>query len=473
MIEFIKMSHIDVTYSETSRSDITGSRNSSLEDFNLQLLHGEITFLIGLYGSGKRTVKEVLKGNIEGFNGILYIDGIPCIGYNRSWAVKKGIITIDTNKSLVETLSVAENIFSIRRHKMFGLIFQRKVIYDQTKRLLSQVYMECNPSSPVYQLTEFQKQLLCIAKAISSGVSLLIIDCIYASFSEPDLIILKKIIIDLKRKGISCLIISDKPNELLRISDKAVIMKDGTDVKILENEEIQNKEVISYLLDGKLPYPLSNVPRAHILGIYDVFDALNEMLWSDSNYQGIINILRKLPDGFFKKEELDSLDEWFKTQQAVFIPENSYELLMWNMPLEDNLAVRDYKKLSDAGVINKGMLEYRKKEFYRRFNLDGSEEIEDLAHVYKKIITIFRWEFKKPKLLVLGNPIVNIDILSSDVFKKYIFSLQEQGIRIVIISKSVFSIKQLCSQTYYLYQEELKMFKDKIDILELSATQTE
>ncbi|MBQ8006544.1 MAG: ATP-binding cassette domain-containing protein, partial [Lachnospiraceae bacterium] len=194
----------------------------ALDDVNLKVKKGEIHAICGENGAGKSTLMNVLSGVYPygTYEGDILYKGEHCKFHNLRDSEAKGIVIIHQELALSPLLSVAENVFlGNERTKMKGVID-----WTETRRkaqeMLAKVGLEHEDVNvPVNTLGVGKQQLIEIAKAMAKKVELLILDEPTAALNDEESRKLLDIMLDLKKQGITCIIISHKLNEIEYVSD--------------------------------------------------------------------------------------------------------------------------------------------------------------------------------------------------------------------------------------------------------------
>jgi putative multiple sugar transport system ATP-binding protein len=207
----------------------------ALEDVSLAVSRGEIHAICGENGAGKSTLMKVLSGVYPAgsYDGEIFFDGQPgrFAGIRDSEHV--GIVIIHQELALVPYLSIAENIFLGNERRGRGGLIDWNKANAEAAQLLASVGLDENPVTPVGQLGVGKQQLVEIAKALSKDVKLLILDEPTAALNDTDSAHLLGLLRQLKERGITCIMISHKLNEITAISDNVTIIRDGKTVETL------------------------------------------------------------------------------------------------------------------------------------------------------------------------------------------------------------------------------------------------
>src|SRR5436190_16604744 len=207
----------------------------ALQDVNLVVRRGEIHAICGENGAGKSTLMKVLSGVYPhgSYEGEITFEGEPCRFSGIRDSEKHGIVIIHQELALSPFLSIAENIFLGNERTRRGLIDWNKTNAEATE-LLTRVGLAENPVTPAMDLGVGKQQLVEIAKALSKDVKLLILDEPTAALNEDDSENLLNLILELKHHGVTCVLISHKLKEVLRVADTITVLRDGQTIVTLD-----------------------------------------------------------------------------------------------------------------------------------------------------------------------------------------------------------------------------------------------
>jgi putative multiple sugar transport system ATP-binding protein len=208
---------------------------TALSDVNFTVQPGQIHAIVGENGAGKSTLMKVLSGVYPhgDYEGEIRYLGKECRfkGIHDSEAL--GIIIIHQELALVPLLSITENIF-LGNEQATGGVIDWNTSHVKTQALLKKVGLKESPNTLITNLGVGKQQLIEIAKALSKEVKLLILDEPTASLNETDSDALLELLLELKRQGIACILISHKLNEISKVADAITVLRDGSSVATLD-----------------------------------------------------------------------------------------------------------------------------------------------------------------------------------------------------------------------------------------------
>jgi len=226
----------------------------ALRDVNFDLRESEIHALCGENGAGKSTLIKLLSGiHPHGsYEGRFEVKGVEAKFCGIADAGRSGISVIYQELALVDEMTVAENIFLGREPKRFGGFIDWPRIYREAKALLDRFQVTLDPAAPVRTLGVGQKQLVEIVKALAKDSRILILDEPTAALAEHEVLILLDILRDLRKRGIACIYISHKLDEVLAIADRVTVLRDGTSIITKNAADTSKAEIIKHMVGREI-----------------------------------------------------------------------------------------------------------------------------------------------------------------------------------------------------------------------------
>jgi ribose transport system ATP-binding protein len=197
-----------------------------LHGVSFELSPGRIYGLLGENGAGKSTLMKILAGYESPSGGALVIDGQPAQFDGSRDAERAGIVLIHQEFNLAEHLTIAQNIY-LGHEKRRGWFVDDAAMRDEAKRYLAQVGLAKHPDTKVRELIVAEKQMVEIAKALSRRARLLIMDEPTATLTPSETERLFALMAKLKADGVTIVYISHKLDEIERITDEVIVMRDG------------------------------------------------------------------------------------------------------------------------------------------------------------------------------------------------------------------------------------------------------
>lgn len=226
-----------------------------LKDINLELNKGEILGIAGLVGAGRTELAELIFGKESLDSGEILIDGEKTIVKSPEAAIKKGIGLIPEDRKhlgLIQKHSVTKNATLIQLDKITSKIFlNKKKETNYINRAVREMSIKVsNPNAKVSSLSGGNQQKVVVSKWMDMDLKVLIFDEPTKGIDVRAKEDIFKIIEDFSDKGMSVIFISSDLEEVERVSDRVIIMKEGRIVKELKEDEITIDKINYYSLNG-------------------------------------------------------------------------------------------------------------------------------------------------------------------------------------------------------------------------------
>jgi simple sugar transport system ATP-binding protein len=238
-----------------------------LKGVDFTVKKGEIHALLGMNGAGKSTLMKILSGDYQSDGGIISIFG-QNVHFSSPKDAKKagiGIVVQEVDAALIPNLSVYENVMmdhivSSSNH----LPLFHKVLRQKAKQLLDRVGLDIDLNQRVDECSLHEKQLILLAKILSSSAQFIILDEPTAPLSEEETKRLFSIMKQLKNDGVGIIYISHKLHEVKEICDSVTILRDGNVVHQSSVNEIELKEIVRYMAGES-----KSLPKQHVKKVTD------------------------------------------------------------------------------------------------------------------------------------------------------------------------------------------------------------
>ncbi|HAX98805.1 MAG TPA: D-xylose ABC transporter ATP-binding protein, partial [Candidatus Atribacteria bacterium] len=224
----------------------------ALDRIQLQLQKGEVHALVGENGAGKSTLMHILGGVYKPDSGDVFIEGKKVKLQNPYHASQEGISVVYQELSLVQNLSIAENIFANRQPLKRMKLVDWNLLYQKTSEVLKYFNLEIDPRTPVKELSVAEQQVVEILKAISYNPKVLILDEPTSSLTQIETKLLFKNIKLLKEKGVSFVYISHHLQEIFEIADRVTIFRDGKYIDTRNISEVNEEQVVKLMVGREI-----------------------------------------------------------------------------------------------------------------------------------------------------------------------------------------------------------------------------
>ena len=222
------------------------------DEISMTAKPGEVLGLIGENGSGKSTLLKILNGIYPygTYSGTILLEGAEIRPKNAHDAMELGIGFVPQEINVLKNLSVMENIYmhDLTLGKKNKLMVNFGELYARVEKLLKDNSIDLDPRADVRKLSIGQQQMLMIARALSHDPKILILDEPTTSLSSDDVVRLFDVVNKLKSKGTSIIFVTHKMAEVLELTDRLYILRDGKNVASYERSEYDKDKIISGMI---------------------------------------------------------------------------------------------------------------------------------------------------------------------------------------------------------------------------------
>jgi ribose transport system ATP-binding protein len=439
---------------------------------------GEVLALVGENGAGKSTLMKILGGVYQADQGEIFIDGQKAAIHTPLDSQKYGISMIFQEVNLVPTLSIAENMFLGKEltRGIFGRL-DRNAMREKSAEVLARLGCgNLNTLTLVKDLTLAKQQMVEIAKSLMNRSRIIVMDEPTSSLTGAEVEALFGIINTLKAQGIAVIYISHKLEEIERISDRIIILRDGKFIAELDNHkrDVEKALIVKYMVGRDLTdfYPAGNtVIGEEILKVVNLslkgkFNRISFSLRRGEilGFSGLIGAgrteLAKTLFGEFKKDEgeIYLLGKPLKIENVrdaigegiTLIPEDrKREGLVLCLSLADNICLPNAGEVSSVGIISRG----KKNNLVRRFINDlqirpaqPGRTIIDFSGGNQQKAVIAKWLAKDLRVLVLDEPTRGVDVGAKSEIYSLMRRLTQKGVGIIFISSEMPELIGICDR---------------------------
>lgn len=480
----------------------------ALSDVNLQVKPGEIMALCGENGAGKSTLMNVLSGTYGygTYSGDIVYNGEVMQFHNLKDSEAKGIVIIHQELALSPYLSIAENVFLGNEQMKVKGIIDWNTTRAKAQQLLEQVGLgNENVNIPVMQLGTGKQQLVEIAKALGKKCDLLILDEPTASLNDEESMGLLNLMLELKRQGITQIIISHKLNEISYVADAITVIRDGHTIETMHKDvdySLETPESYKALEDriiksmvgreltnrypqrhgvkiGKPVFEVKNwnvyhpeltekqmlknvnihVNAGEVVGLAGLMGAgRTELAMSvfghsyGTNISGEVCINGKQVDTSTVSKAIDSklayVSEDRKTYGLVLI-----DSIEFNSTLA---AMKTY--FSKNGILNRNEEKIKSEEYVRKLKTKCNnieQPVGDLSGGNQQKVVLAKWMLTQPDVLIMDEPTRGIDVGAKYEIYEVINELAADGKGVIVISSDMQEIIGTCDRTYVLNEGEI------------------
>ncbi len=460
----------------------------ALNQVNLNVRAGEIHAIVGENGAGKSTLMKVLSGVYPhgSYSGEIVFEGQERQFGGIRDSEHLGVIIIHQELALVPLLSIAENIFLGNETARHGVI-DWMAAHSKAQALLKKVGLKESPETLVTHLGVGKQQLVEIAKALSRQVRLLILDEPTASLNENDSQALLDLLLELKKQGITCILISHKLNEISRVADAITVLRDGSTVESLDCRTglVSEDRVIKAMVGREMAdrYP----PRQPDIGA-TVFEVRN---WRAHHPQhaerevikgvdlhvrrgeivGVAGLMgagrTELAMSIFGKswgqrisgqvllngQEIDvgTVEKAVRHGLAYVTEDRKGNGLVLNEDIQFNVSLANLGRISTATVMDHGREHQVAQDYRRKLRIRCSgvdQKTVNLSGGNQQKVVLGKWLFTNPEVLILDEPTRGIDVGAKYEIYTLIAQMAAEGKCVIVISSEMPELLGITDRIY-------------------------
>ena len=452
----------------------------ALSEVSLEVCEGEIHGLVGKNGAGKSTLMAVLMGLQQLDSGSLEINGNHFMTMNPHEALEAGIAYVPQHVSMMDNLTVAENILAgempINR---LGFVDWKKV-YEDSEQRLEQLGLKLEVRARVEGLPVAEQTMLAIAKALFSDAKLIILDEPTAALPRADIDRLFGFIRSLKARHVAFIYISHHMEEVFEICDRVTIMRNGRVIATQDVTSLSIAELIRLMVGenvadyerkstkgpeevmviqgltrrGRYEDISLKLHKGEVIGIMGLegsgSSSLGMALFGlDRAGVGTIQLNGK---PYTAKNPQESLD-----QGLAYLPQDRYRYgLVGLRPVRENITYTIINQLIRVfGVIDRGQDKKVAQQYIKDLGVvcpTPEQQVSLLSGGNQQKVVFAKLAATHPSVLILHEPTQGIDVRAKTDIYRIVDQLSTQGVAIVVISTEVRELLGICDRVLVMYE---------------------
>lgn len=450
-----------------------------VKDIDLEIGTGEIVGLVGKNGAGKSTLIKLVTGAVSADAGIVRLAGVPLDLHSPAASRRRGIAVVHQELNLVPGLTLAENLgLGSGYPRRARILLHRGELNRRARQLLAEVDLpDIDPRTLVETLTPVQQRLVMIASALWHETKLLILDEPTASLSDTETRDLHRTVRRLRAAGTSVLFVSHRLDEVLDLTDRVVVMRDGALVAEAATVTLTKSDLVG-LISGQAPTtgttdrppgatdptialavndltgsfstePISLSVRAgEVLGIAGLVGAgrtelLRAIYGADRISSGTVEVSgAPVP----RRSPRASL----KSGLVLLTEDRRHQGLVTSFTVSANIslaALRRHRWLRHAPLPSRRSERSLAANSIRRLSIKtdgGRAPVMSLSGGNQQKVLLGRWLATEAKVILLDEPTVGIDVEAKTEIYQLIRRLSGTGLAVLVVSSEFAELEQLC-----------------------------
>jgi ribose transport system ATP-binding protein len=457
----------------------------ALNDIDFECRYGEIHGLVGENGAGKSTLMKIIAGAYEKDNGKIFIDGKEVNFKNTEDAIKAKIITVFQESNIIESLRVFENIFLNHELKIHRSPFlNEKKMIKISDDLINQYGLDFKSMDKVKNLTVDEKKMIEIFRGVTQGAKLLILDEPTSSLTDLETEKVLNFLMELVKKNIGIIFITHNINEVVSISDRITVFREGKNIKTVESKETNQEEIIELMLGKHLVENLfyesfavkdniifeikglnvknklhdinMQLKKGEVLGVTGLIGSggtdLAEAIF------GIGNIKKESGKFILKSKNIEIKNSISAINHGIgyLTPDRKADGLFLKFPVYDNVSIVAIKKFANKiGIINKKRQISVAKEYINMLNIktpSASTPVESLSGGNQQKVVFAKWLEILSDVMIMNEPTIGIDVGAKIEIRKTIKNMAAKGKSIILISTEPDDLIGLCDRILVIFK---------------------
>ncbi len=473
----------------------------ALSNVDLNIKEGEIHAIVGENGAGKSTLMKILSGVYPDgtYTGTMKFLGEERHFHNIRESEEAGIAIIYQELALVKQMNIAENVYLGNEITKGGAIDWNKTIAE-TSKYLAEVGLDINPMTKVINLGIGKQQLVEIAKALSKNAKLLILDEPTAPLTEAETENLLNIMRQLKARGVTCVFITHKLEEVFAVADTVTIIRDGKTISTDPVSEITNDIMVSRMVGRDMTERFPHVDhesgeeffrvenwtvtdpeletrklvdgvsfglrRGEILGVAGLMGAgRTELAMSIFGcYKGYTSGRLELEGKEIKvKEPIDAI----RVGISYLSEDRKKYGLNMLMDIEDNITMAALEKISSGGIIDGSKKIVSALKYIDEMNIktpSSRQMVVNLSGGNQQKVVLGKWLVTEPKILILDEPTRGIDVGAKYEIYNIMNRLILEGVSIIMISSELPEVLGMSDRVLVMHEGRLTGILDNKDL---------
>jgi rhamnose transport system ATP-binding protein len=440
----------------------------ALSDVSFAIRPASVHALVGENGAGKSTLVKILTGVVHPDGGEVLVTGEPQRIADPQTAHRLGIVAMYQEPTVFPDLTVAENVFAGRQPRGRLGTVDWSAMKASVAQLLDGLGVDFGPETPVRGLGVADRQLLEIAKALSSSARLLIMDEPTAALSPHEVDNLFANVRRLRERGVAIVFISHRLEEVSAIADAVTVLRDGRHVATRPASELPHGEIVRLMvgrsLDALFPKEEAEIGdvvlRAQKLSRRGVFSNVSFELRRGEivGLAGFVGSGRtEVARAIFGIDRLDGGELWIEGRRfrprspraalrrglAYLSEDRLQQGLVQPMSVSENASLAVLPELTPGGLLRPR----RERALARRFMdelrikaTSPAQVVRSLSGGNQQKVVLAKWLAAEPRILILDEPTHGVDVGTKADVHRTISHLASQGLTILLISSELLEV---------------------------------
>jgi methyl-galactoside transport system ATP-binding protein len=440
----------------------------ALDNVSLDVRASEVHALMGENGAGKSTLMKCLFGIYLEDSGEIFLEGKKVHFNNALQALNSGIAMVQQELNQATKRNVMDNLWLGRYPLKYKFMLDEPKMYKETKKLLEEFNIDVDPRETLSNLSVSKRQMIEIIKAVSHNAKVIVFDEPTSSLSDQEVEQLFAIIKKLKEKGVGIIYISHKMEEILAISDRVTIMRDGKYISTNNSKDLTMDKIIKDMVGRSLEsrFPIREKNVGEVLLQVKNLGATHHSLVKDVSFDlrkgeilgisGLVGAGRseilELIFGYMSKEQgevilkgktlnIKNTKDAIKNGFAMITEERRENGIFGVLSVKENAVISNLNSYKEYKLaLNDKKMQYDTNKIIDEMSVktpSSKTKISSLSGGNQQKVIIGRWLLTKPEILLMDEPTRGIDVGAKYEIYQLMNKMVDEGKSIIMISSEM------------------------------------
>lgn len=456
----------------------------ALQDVDFSIKKGEIHALVGQNGAGKSTLLKILSGVYNMDSGEVILNGKQLRRWNPQQIIDRGVSFIYQELNLIQSLSVAQNIFIGREPKnSAGLIDWNMMRAGAVNALACIGASDLDVNTPVNRLTVAKQQLVAIARALDMDPTILILDEPTSRLGLEDTEHLFEILKDMQEKGLSIIYVTHRLSNIYRLSDRITVLRDGRLIITTDTKDLPAGELVKHMVGQKVvdrAYGMNKNTDQLILQVNGLYgsgvNGFNLQLHSSE----VVGLLGAVGAGKTETVRLlfgiDQLSEGqiqigdqpmvnheptmaIAAGMALCPEDRKYQGLLLDNSVLENVTLAGLKRFAAWNLFpNQKKEKSTVIELVNRLRIATPEittYTRSLSGGNQQKVVLAKWLCTDSKVFLFDEPTIGVDVQGKAEIYQLLHELADQGAGVLFVTSDIEEGLQVCDRVLVMYKGKI------------------
>jgi len=447
---------------------------------NFELKKGEVHALLGENGAGKTTLMRILYGLYKADSGEIRVNGKPVQINSPKDAIANGIGMVSQHFTLVPPLTVAENVVLGFNP---GVRLDPKLVNKNVEEAANKFGIDVKTTALVRHLSVGERQRVEILKALYRNINVLIMDEPTAVLVPQEVDVLFETLNRLRKGGLSVIFISHKLFEVMTISDRITVLRDGKCIGTVDKKNTDERSLAKMMVGretfgvqrdseacgGKPLLKIENITARDKKGLLALKDVSLEVC--EGEILGLAGVsgngqaeLAAVVSGVLKPESgkvtLGDLDITHMDPQSISkagvgrIPEDRHAGVVGEMSVAENLALERLDEFLKNGMLDRKKIKSHAEAMIKEYQIKATPTIQTrkLSGGNMQKVILARALYTHPRMIVAAQPTRGLDIGATEYVRNKLIEQRERGAAVLLISEDLEEIRSISDRIAVIYE---------------------